>query len=83
MASQERIEILETEKKKLKNEIGKLKGTSLEVGLSEKLNELNSILDKKKPGNKDEWIIKDALVLDVEETLKKARKFSTNNKELE
>ena len=83
LASQERIEILETEKKKLKNEIGKLKGTSLEVGLSEKLNELNSILDKKKPGNKDEWIIKDALVLDVEETLKKARKFSTNNKELE
>ena len=67
----------------MKNEIGKLKGTSLEVGLSEKLNELNSILDKKKPENKDEWIIKDALVLDVEETLKKARKFSTNNKELE
>ncbi|OMJ71463.1 hypothetical protein SteCoe_30330 [Stentor coeruleus] len=79
-SSQERVELLESEKQRVKDEIVKLKrNTCNEEGLSEKLNALNDIIDKKK--NKDDETgraISENLVSDIEETLKRAKMLTSN-----
>ena len=84
-SSQERVELLEQEKLKVKDEISKLKRHSLiDDGLNDKLNALNNIIEKKK--NRDEGntkVISDNLVFDIEVTLKKAKQLALNVNEFD
>lgn len=78
--SQERVELLEGEKQRVKDEITKLKRNTMnEEGLSEKLNALNDIIDKKKTKDDETGrVISENLVLDIEETLKRAKMLTSN-----
>ena len=73
--SQERVDMLESEKNKVKEEISKLKrSTVVDEGISEKIFALNNIIEKKKITDEENGkVVRENLVIDIEETLKKAR----------
>lgn len=81
LESQERIENLKQEKKKVKEEVTKLRRfTSItQDGTNGKIQALNEILERRKiAGDSSDRSEKESIVSDVEETLKRAKEFSQN-----
>ena len=83
--SQQQIEVLKQEKRKIKQEVRGLKkysGSCIDEGTNKKIQALNDILQQRKI-SRDQFSKKssnDTLVVDIEETLKKARELSINIK---
>lgn len=72
-SSQERVEMLELEKNKVKVDIDRLRRNTTNDGLGEKLNILNGIIEKKRVKEESSKVVSESLVTDIEKTLKKAK----------
>ena len=82
-SSQDIVDMLESEKLKVKGELNKLKRDSLmDGGLSDKLSALTSIIEKKKlKDEENSKYFSENLVTDIENTLKKAKQLSFNKRD--